>query len=293
MSVEIIGRAVKAPGANTPEQLFDLLRQRRCMITKIPADRWDQSRYWHPEIGIRGKTYSFAAGVIEDVFAFDAAVFGLSHREANLMDPQQRMILQLAWRALESANLDFMDLRHQRVGVYVGASSLDHGSLIMEDPAAGGPHFMTGNTLSIVSNRISHVFGLNGPSLTVDTACSSSLVALDLAMKALEDGDVDTAIVGGVNVLSHPLAFVGFAQARMLSPEGLCRAYDNDGLGYVRAEGGAVVILRRSDTALIAGDRSFGRILASGVNSAGRTNGISLPSRRGPGTASEVALRGQ
>ena len=196
-----------------------------------------------------------------------------------MMDPQQRMILELTWRALESANLDFTDLRHQRVGVYVGASSLDHGSLITEDPAAGGPHFMTGNTLSIVSNRISHVFGLNGPSLTVDTACSSSLVALDLATKALEDGEVDTAIVGGVNVLSHPLAFVGFAQARMLSPEGLCRAYDNDGLGYVRAEGGAVVILRRSDTALIAGDRSFGRILASGVNSVGRTNGISLPSR--------------
>jgi acyl transferase domain-containing protein/NADPH:quinone reductase-like Zn-dependent oxidoreductase/acyl carrier protein/NADP-dependent 3-hydroxy acid dehydrogenase YdfG len=280
MSVEIIGRAVLAPGANTPEQLFELLRQRRCMITQVPADRWDQSRYWHPEIGTRGKTYTFAAGIIDNCFSFDAGVFGLSQREAQLMDPQQRMILQLTWRALESANLDFTDLRSQRVGVYIGASALDHGNLIVEDPAAAGPHFMTGNTLSIVSNRISHVFGLNGPSLTVDTACSSSLVALDLAMKALEDGEVDTAIVGGVNALTHPLAFVGFAQARMLSPEGLCRAYDNDGIGYVRAEGGAVVILRRSDTALAEGDRSYARVLASGVNSAGRTNGISLPSQQ-------------
>jgi len=278
MSVEIIGRAIRAPGANSPEELFDILRQRRCMITRIPGDRWDHARYWHPEAGTRGKTYTFAAGVIEDVFAFDAAVFGLSQREAGAMDPQQRLILDLAWRAFESANLDYTDLRHQRVGVYVGASSLDHGSLITEDIAAGSPYFMTGNTLSIVSNRISHVFGLNGPSLTVDTACSSSLVALDLAMKALESGEVDTALVGGVNVLSNPLAFVGFAQARMLSPQGLCRAYDNEAFGYVRAEGGAVVILRRSDNALAAGDRSFARILASGVNSAGHTNGISMPS---------------
>jgi acyl transferase domain-containing protein/NADPH:quinone reductase-like Zn-dependent oxidoreductase/acyl carrier protein/short-subunit dehydrogenase len=280
MSVEIIGRAVRAPGADTPEQLFDLLRQRRCMITQVPADRWDQSRYWHPEIGTRGKTYSFAAGIIDDCFSFDPGVFGLSQREAQLMDPQQRMILQLTWRALESANIDYSDLGHQRVGVYIGASALDHGNLIVEDPAAAGPHFMTGNTLSIVSNRISHVFGLNGPSLTVDTACSSSLVALDLAMKALESGEVDTAIVGGVNALTHPLAFVGFAQARMLSPEGLCRAYDNDGMGYVRAEGGAAIILRRSDVALAQGDRSYGRVLASAVNSSGRTNGISLPSEQ-------------
>ncbi|MBX3566731.1 MAG: SDR family NAD(P)-dependent oxidoreductase [Rhizobiaceae bacterium] len=278
MSVEIIGRSVRAPGADSPETLFELLRQRRCMITRVPADRWDQARYWHPETGVRGKTYTFAAGIIEDAFGFDPALFGISQREAQLMDPQQRLILQLTWRALESASIDYLDLRKQRVGVYVGASALDHGNLIVEDPAAAGPHFMTGNTLSIVSNRISHAFGLNGPSLTVDTACSSSLVALDLAVKALEDGEVDTAIVGGVNVLTHPLAFVGFAQARMLSPEGLCRAYDNDGMGYVRAEGGAVIILRKTEHA--QQDRSFARILVSAVNSAGRTNGISLPSEK-------------
>ncbi len=278
MTVEIIGRAAKAPGANSPEDLFELLRQRRCMVTQIPADRWDLSRYWHPAIGTRGKTYSFAAGIVDDCFSFDAGVFGISQREAQLMDPQQRMILELTWQAFESANIDFTDLREQRVGVYVGASALDHGNLVVEDPAAAGPYFMTGNTLSIVSNRISHTFGLHGPSLTVDTACSSSLVALDLAVKALEAGQIDTAIVGGVNALTHPLAFVGFAQARMLSPEGLCRAYDEDGMGYVRAEGGAVVILRMTEAATANGDRSFARIVASAVNSAGRTNGISLPS---------------
>jgi acyl transferase domain-containing protein len=249
-----------------------------CTVSEIPADRWDKSRFWHPSQGVAGKTYTFAAGVVENVNDFDPAVFGLSRREAMAMDPQQRLLLSVTWRALEDACLSLNSLRGEVVGVYVGASSLDSANLSSEDPASGGPYFMTGNTLSIVANRISHIFGLNGPSLTIDTACSSSLVALDQAVRALERGEVDTAIVGGVNLLNHPLPFVGFAQARMLSPEGRCRAYDNDALGYVRAEGAVTIVLRRSDKAQAAGDRSRARIVASGVNSAGRTNGISLPS---------------
>ncbi|KOF19764.1 beta-ketoacyl synthase [Ensifer adhaerens] len=279
MAVEIIGRACLAPGAESPSALFKLLRQGKCTVTSIPSDRWDVARFWHPVMGTQGKTYSFAAGVLDQLYDFDPAVFGMSQREAMYMDPQQRVLLQLAWRALEDANISTTSLHGENVGVYIGASSLDHANLTVEDPAAAGPYFMTGNTLSIVSNRISHIFGLSGPSMTVDTACSSSLVALDQAMRALNAGEIDTAIVGGVNILAHPLPFVGFAQARMLSPEGLCRAYDNDGAGYVRAEGGVVFVLRRSDRARREKDRSYARIVATGVNSAGRTNGISLPSR--------------
>ncbi|WP_455272969.1 SDR family NAD(P)-dependent oxidoreductase [Rhizobium herbae] len=279
MTVEIIGRACLAPGANSPQALFRILRQGKCTVTRIPSDRWDLARFWHPVIGNPGKTYSFAAGVLDSIYDFDPAAFGMSQREAMHMDPQQRVLLQLAWRALEDANISIPSLHGENVGVYVGASSLDHANLTVEDPAAAGPYFMTGNTLSIVSNRISHIFGLSGPSMTVDTACSSSLVALDQAMRALNAGEIDTAIVGGINVLAHPLPFVGFAQARMLSPEGLCRAYDNDGAGYVRAEGGVVFVLRRSDRARQEKDRSYAKIVATGVNSAGRTNGISLPSR--------------
>ncbi len=278
MTVEIIGRACAAPGANSPQALFKVLRQGKCTVTRIPSDRWDQARFWHP-VGNQGKTYSFAAGVLDNIYDFDPAAFGMSQREAMHMDPQQRVLLQLAWRALEDANISIPSLQGENVGVYVGASSLDHANLTVEDPAAAGPYFMTGNTLSIVSNRISHIFGLSGPSMTVDTACSSSLVALDQAMRALNAGEIETAIVGGINILAHPLPFVGFAQARMLSPEGLCRAYDNDGAGYVRAEGGVVFILRRSDRAKQEKDRSYAKIIATGVNSAGRTNGISLPSR--------------
>lgn len=255
------------------------MRDRKCMVTTIPRDRWDLARYWHPEIGTAGKYYTYAAGVVDGIDEFDPLLFGMSKREALYMDPQQRLLLEVTWRALEDANLPPSSLYGKNVAVYVGASSLDHGNLSAEDPAAPGPHFMTGNTLSIVSNRISHVFGLNGPSLTIDTACSSSLVALDAAVKALNAGEVDTAIVGGVNVLVHPLPFVGFAQARMLSKDGLCRAYDDNGIGYVRSEGAVVLVLRRSDAAAAEGDRSHATIIASGTNAAGRTNGISLPSR--------------
>lgn len=279
MTIEIIGRACVAPGANSIQELQTVLSRGECTVTQIPEDRWDLARFWHPVPGTPGKTYTFAAGVVDSIYDFDPGAFGLSQREAMQMDPQQRLLLTLVWRALEDAGLPVSVLARERVGVYVGASSLDSGNLSAEDPASGSPYFMTGNTLSIVSNRISHVFGLNGPSMTIDTACSSSLVALDQAVKGLERGDIDTAIVGGVNLLVHPLSFVGFAQARMLSPEGLCRAYDTNGHGYVRAEGGAAIILRRSDKARQEGDRSYARIHATGVNSSGRTNGISLPSR--------------
>ncbi|PST21171.1 beta-ketoacyl synthase [Rhizobium sp. JAB6] len=279
MTVEIIGRASIAPGAGSIDELQLVLKEGRCTVSRIPEERWDLARFWHPAVGIQGKTYSFAAGVFDDVYAFDPAVFGLSQREAMQMDPQQRILLNIVWRALEDANLPIDGFEGQRVGVYVGASSLEYGNLTLEDPASGSPHFMTGNTLSIVSNRISHIFGLCGPSMTIDTACSSSLVALDQAVKALENSEIDTAIVGGINILLNPMSFVGFAQARMLSPEGLCRAYDDNGRGYVRAEGGAAIVLRRTDVALREKDRSYARIHAVGVNSSGRTNGISMPSR--------------
>ncbi|WP_337270264.1 SDR family NAD(P)-dependent oxidoreductase [Oryzifoliimicrobium ureilyticus] len=279
MTIEIIGRASVAPGAANVEELKQVLEDGRCTVTSIPSERWDLARFWHPVQGTLGKTYTYAAGVIDTIYHFDPAVFGLSQREAMHMDPQQRILLGLVWRALEDANLPPSSLSDERVGVYVGASSLDNGNLSVEDPSSGSPYFMTGNTLSIVSNRISHVFGLRGPSMTIDTACSSSLVALDQAARALERGDIDTAIVGGVNLLAHPLSFVGFAQARMLSPEGLCRAYDTNGHGYVRAEGGVAIVMRRTDRVLRERDRSYARLHATGVNSAGRTNGISLPSR--------------
>ncbi|MDQ1184613.1 SDR family NAD(P)-dependent oxidoreductase [Agrobacterium larrymoorei] len=279
MTVEILGRACVAPSASNVQELLSILKEARCTVSSIPDDRWNHARFWHPAKGVPGKAYTFAAGVIDNVFEFDAELFGLSAREAANMDPQQRILLKTVWRAVEDARLSLSQLRAERVGVYIGASSLDSGNLQVEDPASGSPHFMTGNTLSIISNRISHIFGLNGPSMTIDTACSSSLVALHQARQALEDDQIDTAIVGGVNLLLHPFSFVGFSQARMLSPEGLCRAYAEEGEGYVRAEGAGAIVLQRSDRVKREGRRSRATVVATGMNSSGRTNGISLPSR--------------
>ncbi|MDH0910453.1 SDR family NAD(P)-dependent oxidoreductase [Rhizobium pusense] len=293
MAIEILGYACRVPSAENPEQLFELLRNDRCVVSSIPSSRWDTARFWHPTPGTPGKAYTFAAGVLENIYDFDPAVFGLSVREASFMDPQQRILLQVTWRALEDAGLRQDELQRERVGVYIGSSALDHGNLFVEDPASGSPHFMTGNTLSIIANRVSHVLGLSGPSMTIDTACSSSLVALAEAERALLCGEIDTAIVGGVNLLLHPFSFVGFSQARMLSPEGLCRAYGQNGEGYVRAEGAGVIILRHSRRVAEEGGRSRATIIATGMNSSGRTNGISLPSSEAQAALLRSVYEGQ
>jgi len=278
-AVAIIGRACRLPGANSTQQLWDLLSAGACAVSRIPADRWSLERFGHPRQKERGRSYSWAAGVLDDVWGFDPAVFGISPREAEQMDPQQRLLLELAWEALEDAGIRPSDLAGAQTGVFVGGSALDYGNLRLHDPAAADAYFATGNTLAVLSNRISYVFDLHGPSYTVDTACSSSLVALDAAVAAIQSGRIDTAIVGGANVLTSPFGFISFSQATMLSPTGLCQAFSAKADGYVRAEGGVVLILRALDRARAQGDRVHALIVGSGVNSDGRTSGISLPSK--------------
>ncbi len=164
------------------------------------------------------------------------------------------------------------------MGVFVGASTLDYSTESFFDPSSVTGHFMTGNTLSVISNRISYIYNLNGPSFTVDTACSSSLVALNEAVKAINGGEIDTAIVAGVNALVSPFPFVGFSQATMLSPEGLCRAFDERGLGYVRSEGCLAFVLRRKDASPWPGQGTIASILDVGINADGKTVGMSFPS---------------
>jgi acyl transferase domain-containing protein/NADPH:quinone reductase-like Zn-dependent oxidoreductase/NADP-dependent 3-hydroxy acid dehydrogenase YdfG/acyl carrier protein len=235
-------------------------------------------QYGHPRRKERGRSYTWAAGVLDDVWGFDPTLFGISPREAEQTDPQQRLLLELTWEALENGGIRPSSIAGSEVGVFVGGSSTDYANSRYGDPAGTDSHFATGNALSILANRISYVFDLQGPSVTVDTACSSSLVALHQAVEALNAGRIDTAIVGGVNVLASPFSFISFSQASMLSPTGLCRAFSAKADGYVRAEGGAVVILRKAAQARVDRNPIHGTILASDVNSDGRTNGISLPS---------------
>ncbi|GAB4576521.1 MAG: type I polyketide synthase [Roseibium sp.] len=277
-NIEILGFSTRLPGANDSAEFWSLLKNGECAVTSVSNDRWPLARFRHPSQSTSGKTYTWAAGQLDDVWGFDPAFFGISPREAVQMDPQQRLLLQLVWEALEHANLRPSDLAGSNTGVYVGASSLDYHHRFLVDPAMADMQFMTGNTLSIVSNRISYIYDLRGPSFTVDTACSSSIVALHEAVSAIENGQIDTAIVCGVSLLLSPFAFVGFSRATMLSPTGLCQAFDANGDGYVRSEGGAVLVLRAARAGLPEGTRSHGKLLATGINADGRTVGLSLPS---------------
>lgn len=278
--IAIVGRACRFPGANSTADLWTLLRDRRCSVTRIPSDRWCLERFGHPRQGERGRSYSWAAGVLDDIWGFDPTAFGLSPREAEQMDPQQRLLLELTWEALEDAGIRPSSLVGSETGVFVGASTVDYGNSKLFDVAATDGYFATGNAASILANRISYIFDLNGPSFTLDTACSSSLVALDAAVQALQSGRIDTAIVGGVSILATPFQFINFSQAAMLSRTGSCQPFSSGADGYVRAEGGAVLVLRAVGGAAGKAHREHARVVATRVNSDGRTNGIALPSAR-------------
>jgi acyl transferase domain-containing protein/acyl carrier protein len=277
-SIAIVGASCRFPGAENLDGFWRLLESAGDAISEIDDGRWSTRFYYHPGRNEPGKSYTWAAGLINGVDLFEPAFFGISPREAAQMDPQQRILLELVWHALEDAGIRPSKLSGSAVGVYIGASATDYSDLRLEDPPGADSYFMTGSTLSILANRISYVFDLRGPSLAVDTACSSSLVALHHACEAIRGERIESAVVGGVNLLLAPYPFIGFSRASMLSRRGRCFAFDERADGYVRGEGGAVVILKPLKKAIADNDPIRGIILASGVNSDGRTIGLSLPS---------------
>ncbi len=276
--IHFIGRACRLPKANTVKELTEILYGNRCVVTEIPEDRWSHRRYLHPVAGTLGKSYSFSAGVLDDIWGFDPGAFNISPREAGQMDPQQRILLQVVWEAIEDSGIIPSELAGKNVGVYVGTSALDYSSRLAHDGSVTGAYMMTGNTLSLVANRISHAFDLRGPSMTVDTACSSSLVALNEAEKAIYSGEIDYAIVAGVNILLTPTPFIGFSAARMLSPVGRCQPFSANADGYVRAEGAVAFVLQKSDLSELAPSRSYGRLAGVETNTDGKTINVALPS---------------
>jgi phthiocerol/phenolphthiocerol synthesis type-I polyketide synthase C len=285
--IAIVGMACRFPGSVTsPDEFWELLRSERDAVTEIPAERFGTDFYRHPAKREPGKSYTFAAGVLDDIAGFDAAFFGISPREAGEMDPQQRLLLELAWETFEDAGVRPADMRGRQCGVYVGVASTDYANRSMDDLSSIDPYSATGNTLSIASNRVSYLYDLRGPSMSIDTACSSSLVALHQAVQALQNGDAEVALAGGTNLLAHPFGFISFAKASMLSPRGRCRTFDASGDGYVRAEGGAMLLLKPLERALADGDTIHAVIAASGVNSDGFTQG----GMNVPGAATQAAL---
>ncbi|MEV8374971.1 SDR family NAD(P)-dependent oxidoreductase [Kribbella sp. NPDC056861] len=276
--IAIIGYGCRLPGGLTsPEQLWTALTAGRDLVTDAPESRFDAAQYLDPDPRRPGKTYTVAGGFLDDVEGFDAGFFGISPREASRMDPQQRLLLELTQEALDDAGLDPALLAGSDTGVYAGVSSQDYSTLQLGHPESITSHTMIGVVASNTANRISHLFDLHGPSMAIDTACASSLTALHQACEQLRTGGSRITLAAGVNVLLNPADFVGFAKASMLSPTGHCHTFSAAADGYVRSEGGGVVVLKRLADALADGDRVRAVILATGAGSDGRTAGLSMP----------------
>lgn len=228
----------------------------------------------------KGRSISRWGGFLDQINLFDPACFGISAREAQFIDPQQRMLLEATYEAFQHAGLAIDRLAGSRTGVFVGISSLDYSHLQQGGESLRGlsPFTAQGCTLSIAANRLSYCWDLRGPSFIVDTACSSTLVAFDRAARSLQSGESDMVVVGGVNAIITPETFVNFSQAQMLSPDGRCRAFDASANGFVRAEGVGAFILKRLDDAIRDGDRILSLVLGTGCNQDGRTSGMAMPS---------------
>jgi acyl transferase domain-containing protein/acyl carrier protein len=284
--IAIVGIGCRFPGgADSPVRFWQNLLAGVNGVREIPPDRWSLEGFFDPRPGTPGRSVTKWGGFVDRIEHFDAGFFGISPREAAEMDPQQRLMLMVAWEALEDAGIAADRLRGTPVGVFVGVSINDYATLQKYGPTTDSIHAGTGTALSIVANRISHRLDLQGPSVSVDTACSSSIVALDLACRSLWDGDCALALSGGVNALLEPGGFLYFSSAGMMSTDGRVHAFDADGTGFVRAEGAGVVVLKTLAAAEAAGDRIYAVIHATTVNQDGNT-----PTLTGPSQAAQTAM---
>ncbi|NEY35539.1 SDR family NAD(P)-dependent oxidoreductase [Streptomyces sp. PRKS01-65] len=278
-AVAVIGTACRLPGGiNDLDGLWTALVKGEDLVGEVPPDRFDAADFLDGGRRRPGRTYTVAGGFLPDIQGFDCAYFrGISPREAQHMDPQQRMLLELAVEALDDAGVDPAACAGSDGAVFVGCSSHDFGRLAQANPAKGDVHSMTGIALANTANRVSHLLDWHGESFALDTACSSALTAVHRAYEHLCAGRARLALAGGVNILLDPRVFAGFSAASMLSPTGRCRAFSADADGYVRSEGGGLLLLKRLPDALADGDRVHAVILGSGANNDGRTPGIALP----------------
>jgi acyl transferase domain-containing protein/non-ribosomal peptide synthetase component F/NRPS condensation-like uncharacterized protein len=287
--VAIIGLSCRFPGAKNPTEFWQLLRNGVDAISLVPAERWDVDAYYDSDPNAPGKMYTRWGGFISDVDHFEPQMFRISPREARTMDPQQRLILEVTWEALESAGLAPDGQSGSSTGVFVGITTNDYLNLQLKqnDPSIIDMYTGSSNPLNFAAGRLSHVFGFQGPSMAVDTACSSSLVSVHLACQSLRVRDCDLAFAGGVNLLLSPESTVALSKARMLAPDGRCKTFDASANGFVRGEGCGMLVLKRLSDALADGDNILALIRATALNQDGPSSGLTVPN----GLAQEALLR--
>ncbi|MBF0202311.1 MAG: polyketide synthase, partial [Desulfamplus sp.] len=288
--IAVIGMGCRFPGgADTPRAYWDLLRQGRDAIVEVPKYRWDIDTCFDADPDAPGKMYCRYGGFLGPVDGFDTLFFGLSPRESARMDPQHRLVLEVAWETLEQAGMAPSKLHGAPVGVFLGTTALDYGCLLFGqgDLTKVDAFSGTGGTLGPAAGRLSYLMGFTGPSFVLDTACSSSLVAVHLACQSLRNRECTMAIAGGVNLTLSPAGTVNFCKARMLAPDGRCKSFDASANGYVRGEGCGMVLLKRLSDVDPERDRVLAVIRGSAVNQDGPSGGFTVPS----GPAQERVIR--
>jgi acyl transferase domain-containing protein/acyl carrier protein len=276
--IAIVGMGCRFPGGgDDPEAFWRLLDEGIDAVSVVPRERWDADAYFDPDPATPGRIPSRWGGFLDGIDGFDPMFFGLSPREAALMDPQHRMLLEVTHEALEDAGTSVDEIAGSRTGVFVGIYNSDYMGLLIRETEAE-MHTGTGTDAAFGAGRVAFVFDLKGPCLSINTQCSSSLVALHLAVQSLRSRETDRAIAGGVNVIIDPAVQVINARLGTLSPTGRCRTFDAEADGIVRGEGCGIVVLKRLSDALASGDRVFGLVRGTAVNQDGRSARLTAPS---------------
>ena len=286
--IAIIGMACRFPGGSVdPAGYWRALRSGTDAIREVPADRWNVDRYYDPDSRAPGKMNTRWGGFLDGIDEFDNHFFRISDREAMHMDPQHRILLELAWEALEDAGLPPGRLRGSRTGVFLGISHSEYGIMLSSELERTDAFVGTGTAHCIAANRISFLYGLSGPSLTLDTACSSSLVTVHMACQSLRAGESDLALAGGGSLILSPIGTINLTKAGFSAPDGRVRAFDAKASGYVRGEGAGLVVLKPLSAAQADGDPIYAVIRGSAINQNGASNGLTAPN----GLAQEQVLR--
>lgn len=286
--IAIVGMGCRLPGGvANPDDFWQLLRDGVDAVCEVPPGRWDADASYDPDPSVPGKAATKSGGFLGAIDGFDAAYFGILPREAERMDPQQRLFLEVAIEALDHAGLPRERLAGSRTGVFIASYHNDYAQLEYNDPQAIDARTLTGTVHSVLANRLSYLLDLRGPSISIDTACSSSLVAIHMACQSLRYGESDIAVAGGVSLMVTDGLMISLSKVGFMAPDGRCKTFDASADGFGRGEGCSVIVLKRLSDAIADGDRVLALVRGSAVNQDGHSTVLAAPN----GLAQQALIR--